>query len=177
MSFDPQPTLTGPTIRLRPLAADDLEALRAAGSDPLTWAQHPATNRHESEAFRAYFDDTLASGGALAVLDRDGVIIGTSRYHGWSTGPDAAVEIGWTFLRRDHWGDGTNRELKQLMLDHAFTSVERVLFRVAETNMRSRQAVQKLGARLLPEPAEPVNGVPHVVYELCRTDWQDHQGA
>lgn len=172
MSFDAQPTLIGHTVSLRPLAADDFEALYAAASDPLVWEQHPARNRHERDAFSAYFSDTLASGGALAVLDRSGTIIGTSRFQVWTPGPDAAVEIGWTFLRRDHWGDGTNREVKHLMLDHAFTGVERVLFRVAETNTRSRQAVQKLGARLLPDESAPMNGVPHVVYELRRSDWQ-----
>ena len=34
------------------------------------------------------------------------------------------------------------------MLDHAFASVDRVIFLVGETNIRSRKAVEKIGGHL-----------------------------
>ncbi len=146
MPFDPQPRLAGDLLELRPLRADDFAALYATAADPLIWEQHPDSERHREDVFRGYFADQLASGGGLAVIDRrDGRVVGSSRYHGYD-GERSEVEIGWTFLARSHWGGETNRELKALMLGHAFGSVERVLFRVHTANARSRRAVEKLGA-------------------------------
>ncbi|MGB5249420.1 MAG: GNAT family N-acetyltransferase, partial [Gammaproteobacteria bacterium] len=58
------------------------------------------------------------------------------------------VEIGWTFLSRDYWGGSYNAEIKQLMLEHAFSFVDTVVFWVGETNFRSRRAVEKIGGVL-----------------------------
>ena len=69
MPFDAQPILQGERLELRPLRADDWEALYAVASDWLIWEQHPARNRYEIEVFRAFFDEALASGGTL-VVDR-----------------------------------------------------------------------------------------------------------
>lgn len=67
--FDPQPTLEGELVRLRPLRADDYAALHAVAADPLIWEQHPENDRHEPEVFRRFFDEAMERGGALAVLD------------------------------------------------------------------------------------------------------------
>jgi RimJ/RimL family protein N-acetyltransferase len=143
--FDRQPRLVGDTVELRPLRADDYDTLRAAASDPLIWEQHPA-DRHEEPVFRAYFDEQLASGGGLAILDRaTGELIGSSRYHGYDE-ERGEVEIGWTFLVRRHWGGETNGEVKRLMLEHAFRFVETVVLVVHPGNVRSQRAVEKLGA-------------------------------
>ena len=74
----------------------------------------------------------------------EGRIIGSSRFHGYDSGA-SAVEIGWTFLARSHWGGAYNREIKQLMLDHAFRSVDTVRFLVGPDNIRSQRAVEKIG--------------------------------
>lgn len=143
--FDAQPRLTGELIELRPLAAGDFEALRLAASDPPIWEQHPA-DRHELDVFRSFFDEQLASGGALVVIDRrTGGVIGTSRYHGYDA-DRSEVEIGWTFLARAYWGGIVNGELKGLMLEHAFRYVDRVVFVVHDSNRRSQRALEKLGA-------------------------------
>ena len=82
MPLDRQPTLTGPRLLLRPLAASDWEMLYAVASDPLIWEQHPQRDRHEIEVFRGFFDEALASGGALVVIDRaNGLVVGSSRFH------------------------------------------------------------------------------------------------
>ena len=143
--FDRQPVLVGALLTLRPLGADDFDALYAVASDPLIWAQHPNRDRHEEPVFRRFFRDALDSGGALAALDNaDGRVVGSSRYHGH----DAAareVEVGWTFLARSHWGGRYNGEMKRLMLAHAFRHVDRVLFCVGPHNVRSQRAVERVG--------------------------------
>jgi RimJ/RimL family protein N-acetyltransferase len=147
--FDPQPTLRGKLVRLRPLRETDFDALHAVGSDPLIWEQHPERNRHEPEVFRAFFREAIERGGALAVLDAaTGRVIGSSRYHGYD-GARSEVEIGWTFLAREYWGGRYNAELKRLMLDHAFRFVDHVVFLIGPENWRSRRAIEKVGGTYL----------------------------
>jgi RimJ/RimL family protein N-acetyltransferase len=160
-----QPTLVGKLVALRPLRAEDHDALYAVARDPLIWEQHPAKERATPEGFRRFFDESLASGGALLASDAvTGEVIGSSRYFGYD--PAAReVEIGWSFLARSRWGGRHNGEMKRLMLEHAFQSVERVLFIVAADNWRSRRAVEKIGGVY----AGP-HGAERVVYEIRRLD-------
>ncbi len=144
--FDLQPTLTGKLLNLRPLRPEDYDALYLAASDPLIWEQHPNSDRYKEDVFKSYFDGAIESGGALVILDaQTNEVIGTSRYYGLYEAA-TEIEIGWTFLTRKYWGGEYNRELKKLMLDHAFKYVDHVLFFVGPNNQRSRKAVEKLGA-------------------------------
>jgi RimJ/RimL family protein N-acetyltransferase len=152
--FDYQPTLRGVRIELRPLRADDFEPLYAVASDPLIWVQHPVRNRHEIPIFRAFFEESLLSGGAVIVRDIQGQrIIGSSRFHGYDEAR-SEVEIGWTFLARSHWGGSYNTELKRLMLQHAFRFVDAVIFLVGLDNVRSQRAVEKIGAERVSASAD-----------------------
>jgi RimJ/RimL family protein N-acetyltransferase len=167
--FDPQPYLEGELVALRPLRRDDFDELRAAAADPSIWAQHPS-DRHREDEFRAYFDDQLASGGGLVVVDRsDGRIVGSTRFHGFDA-ERSEVEIGWTFLARSHWGGVVNGEVKRLLLEHAFRSVETVVFLVHAENGRSRRAVAKLGA------VESGERRGMVLYTLPRDLWTKKAG-
>jgi len=141
-----QPVLVGELVEVRPLRADDFAELYQAAADPLLWEQNPERDRWRSNVFRAYFGEHLASGGALAVVDRaSGALIGATRYDHLDA-EQSEVEIGWTFLARPYWGGAYNADLKGIMLEHAFQSVDRVVFLVGEENIRSRRAVEKLGA-------------------------------
>ena len=165
MPVDLQPTLTGELLVLRPLRAEDFADLHAVARDPLIWEQHPARDRYREPVFRAFFHDALASGGALVAIDRrQGGVIGSSRFHGYDA-ERQELEIGWTFLARSHWGGPYNREMKHLMLRHAFRFVERVLFVIGPQNVRSRRAVEKLGA-VLAGSRQDEHGAERVVYEI-----------
>jgi RimJ/RimL family protein N-acetyltransferase len=146
MPFDLQPVLKGDLVGLRPLLPADFEALYAVASDPLIWEQHSARDRYQEEVFRAFFQDALKSGGAFIAIDlKDGRVIGSSRFHGFDP-QKSEIEIGWTFLSRSHWGSGYNREMKKLMLRHAFQFVQNVIFVIGPQNFRSQKAVEKIGA-------------------------------
>ncbi|MGZ7042165.1 MAG: GNAT family N-acetyltransferase [Thermoanaerobaculia bacterium] len=171
MKFDLQPTLTGTLLALRPLRAEDFDALFAAASDPLIWEQHPETDRYKREVFQKYFDSAIASGGAFAIVERNsGRIIGSSRY--WNLKPsESEIEIGWTFLERRFWGGRHNGELKSLMLEHAFRYVDRVVFVVGENNLRSQNALRKIGAELVGTAERPSpDGTPrrNVIFAIRR---------
>jgi len=142
-----QPTLSGATLLLRPLADDDFEPLYAAASDPLIWAQHPSQNRYQRPVFEQWFLAAIESKGALVVIDaNNGQIIGSSRYYDWDE-VAKEVAIGFTFLRRPYWGGATNAEMKKLMIDHALQSVDTIWFHVGPNNIRSQRALDKIGAR------------------------------
>jgi N-acetyltransferase len=145
MPFDLQPTLKGTLLGLRPLRPDDFHDLYAVASDPLIWEQHPIKDRYKEEVFKRFFRESLESGGALTAIDsKDGQIVGSSRFHGYDE-INSEIEIGWTFLARSHWGGVYNREMKQLMLRHAFKFVRGVIFLVGPQNLRSQRAMEKIG--------------------------------
>jgi N-acetyltransferase len=146
MAFDLQPHLRGELIELRPLAPNDWEELFAVASDSLIWEQHPDRDRYQEDVFRVFFKEALESGGAFVIIDRKAQhIIGSTRFYGYDP-EKSEIEIGWTFLARKYWGGRYNREMKELLLAHAFKFVENVVFYVGETNIRSQKAMEKIGA-------------------------------
>ena len=173
-SFDFQPSIRGKSIQLRPLQSHDLDALYAIASDPLIWEQHPVSNRYQRDVYSKLFQELLDSKGTLVVIDLlSGEVIGCSRYYEYSRA-ESAVAIGYTMLARRYWGSAYNRELKTLMLDHAFTSVERVIFHAGEMNIRSQKALEKIGAirfdqsiRILPDGREVIS----IHFQLFKKDY------
>ena len=170
-----QPILEGEQLALRPLEPGDWDALFAVASDPLIWEQHPMHDRWQEPVFRAFFDDAMQAGGALLVTQAgSGAVLGSSQFR--PTPFDvAAIEIGWTFLARSHWGGKINRAMKALMIKHALApephGVPRILFRIGDTNWRSRKAMDKIGGRLTDMVEEgEYQGQParHVIYEITR---------
>src|SRR4029434_7858888 len=146
MAVDLQPHLKGERLERRPLAPGDWDELFAVASDSLIWEQHTERDRYKEDVFRVFFKDALESGGAFVIIDRQTQqIIGSTRFYGYDP-EKSEIEIGWTFLARKYWGGRFNRELKQLMLDHAFKFVENVIFYVGENNIRSQKATEKIGA-------------------------------
>lgn len=164
-----QPTLTGQQVVVRPILPSDFAKLFAVASDPLIWQQHPSSDRYIESVFKDYFDNAIDSRSAFVFIDRASqAIIGSSRYHGHDE-TKSEIEIGWTFLGRQYWGGTYNREIKKLMVEHAFLFVTTVVFWIGSENLRSRKAVEKIGGVLRdgihkrhPDDAE------HVIYELRR---------
>ena len=149
MAFDLQPHLRGELIEVRPLVPEDWEELFAAASDSLIWEQHPERDRYKEDVFRIFFKEALESGGAFVIIDqKTRQIIGSTRFYGHDP-EKSEIEIGWTFLARRYWGGRYNREMKELLLDHAFKFVETVVFYVGQKNLRSQKAMEKLGATKL----------------------------
>ncbi|MDO9414732.1 GNAT family N-acetyltransferase [Pararhizobium sp.] len=178
-TLDLQPELFSEGLILRPLTSDDFAGLYAAGSDPAVWAGHPAKNRYQEEAFRTYFDAQMASGSTLIFIDRaNGKPIGCSRYY---VAPDQpqAIAIGFTFLNNAYWGGSTNFEIKRLMLDHAFKTVDDVWFHIDPTNIRSQKATAKLGAVHAYDAVLDISGSPvnWMCFRLTRDAWEAVKAA
>jgi len=166
MIFDLQPALRGELLQLRPLRPEDFHDLYAAAADPLIWEQHPIRERYQEEVFKDFFAEALASGGALLAIDnKDGQVIGSSRFNGYDEGK-SEIEIGWTFLARSHWGGSYNREMKRLMLQHAFKFVSNVIFVIGPENFRSQRAVEKIGGVRVGSRSD-AGGRESFVYQVC----------
>lgn len=133
-------------VTLRTLSANDLEELYKVASDQLIWEQHPKNDRWKRDVFEQFFEKALKDGYTFVIIDaKTQRVIGSSRYYDIGK-EDDTVAIGYTFLAREYWGGEYNRSVKMLMLDHAFRSVNRVVFHIGTDNLRSQKAIEKLGA-------------------------------
>jgi len=141
-----QPThLHNALVSLRPLSVTDFELLYAVASDPLIWEQHPNPDRYKRDVFQNYFKGAVESGGAFIILNQHEQVIGSTRFYDFDPAK-SEIKIGYTFFARSCWGQNFNRSTKLLMLSYAFEFVNRVLFHVGASNIRSQKAMEKLGA-------------------------------
>lgn len=179
MSFPDQPTLTGPTLRLRPLMTKDEKPLTSAASDPAIWAVHPSPDRYKPEVFQPYFQMLISEGGTLAVTDRTSDdVIGCSRYYPAPQSPEE-FGIGFTFLTRAYWGGAANWEMKSLMLDHAFQYMNAVWFHIGTDNIRSQKATAKLGVEHVATQTLMLGSSTalYACYRLSKAAWQSRQAS
>ena len=115
---------------------------------------------------KRHVGDRIGIAKALVKLDAidDDQVIGSSRFHAYD--PERSeIEIGWTFLARSRWGGLYNREMKQLMLRHAFRFVKKVVFLVGPQNLRSQRALEKIGA-VREDPRLDASGPDSLVYQI-----------
>jgi ribosomal-protein-alanine N-acetyltransferase len=141
----------GPAYSLRLLTAADAPALFELGSDPdvtrfFSWG--PYRSEDEAVAFVESLDRQRTSGERfeLAIVkngaDRPIGITGLSDF----SRRDRRAVIG-TWLGREHWGSGANRESKALLLAMAFRALGliRVSALASPQNVRSIAALTRLG--------------------------------
>ena len=163
-----QVTLVGRGVRLEPLRLDHVEPLLLAASesrDTYGLTNVPA----DPEAMRTYVvaaleltDKGLALPFATVDLAR-AKVVGTTRFANLETWtwpgekaagepavPFEAAEIGWTWLGASAQRTAVNSTAKLLMLTHAFEvwRLRRVNLKTDARNLRSRAAIERLGAKL-----------------------------
>ncbi len=160
-----QPVLRGPTVTLRPLSIADAAALAAAAAESREEYGYTRVPDGVDDA-RRYIELALADQRAghrmpFVIVWRERTV-GTTSYLDvqrwrWPAGsplqrrdvPDA-LEIGSTWLAASAQRTRCNTEAKRLLLGHAFEvwGVHRVSLKTDERNVRSRRAIERLGARL-----------------------------
>ena len=141
-----QPTdLKNNLVWLEPLEQRHFDELYLVASDPLIWEQHPNPDRYKLDAFTNYFKGAMESGGAFIIRDTlSGQALGSSRYCAYDAA-NKEIQIGYTFFARSCWGKSINKEVKTLMLNHAFNYVDKVAFYVGANNIRSQKAMERIG--------------------------------
>jgi len=160
-------------VKLVPLEETDFDQLLSVASDPLIWDQHPDKERYKPEVFRKFFDGAIMGKMGFVIRDRKtDEVIGSSRYYEYQ--PEILeIALGYTFFARNYWGGPYNRATKNLMLDYAFTFVNRVHFHVATENIRSQKAVLKLGAKKIGLRNIEIAGsdTSHCDFTIEKQDW------
>ena len=156
-----QPThLKNELVCLEPLKQAHFEELYLVASDPLIWEQHPNPDRYKLDAFTNYFKGAIESGGAFIIRDTlVGNALGSSRYCAYDAA-NKEIQIGYTFFARSCWGKSINKEVKTLMLNHAFNYVDKVAFYVGANNIRSQKAMERIGGIKIREEVVAYFGEP-----------------
>ena len=160
-------------IALQLLQAMDFDRLFKVAADPLIWELHPAKDRYKKEVFQLYFDDALASGSSLLVIDKaTDELIGCTRLYDFKPA-QSSVAIGYTFLARAYWGGVYNSAMKSLLMEHVFKVVNNVMFHIAATNIRSQKATDKIGATKVNEVDFDHYGTKllHYEYRITKDDY------
>ena len=188
-----QPVLAGPTVTLRPLSIADAGALAAAAAESrehYTYTRVPdGVAQAESYIAAALRDRESGHRMPFVTLWHDRVVGCTSyldlQQWRWPAGsplqrtdrPDA-VEIGATWLSASAQRTRCNTEAKHLMLAHAFDvwEVHRVTLKTDERNARSRQAIERLGAKLdgvrrADMPGQDGSVRNSAYYSIVRAEW------
>jgi N-acetyltransferase len=155
--------LSGPAVRLEPLGHQHVPGLVAAAADGAELYRWSAVPQDEGQ-IRQYVEtavaarDTGTAAPFAVVRTDDDTVIGSSRFFGleyWAwpegrarSGPDTC-EIGYTWLSPKSIRTGANTEMKRLMLSYAFEGwqVSSVCLHTDARNERSRQAMERIGAR------------------------------
>ena len=173
--MDLQIALENDLILARALKEEDFDRLYEVASNPEIWDQHPNKNRYQLREFQNFFKGALDSGGAYIVYNKErGKPIGSSRFYGWNAN-DKSILIGYTFFGREHWGKNYNQSLKTLMLNHAFTFADKVIFHIGATNFRSQKSIEKLPVKKVGEETVEYYGEApklNFVYEIEKEDWE-----
>ena len=152
--MNPTPVvLYGDAAKLEPLDPSHAEDLLAAGADPEIWRYMPIPQPGSVTEVRQWIDEAwkLAATGEqlpFAIIDPEtGRAVGSTRYleihRNWRT-----LEIGWTWLAASVQRTAVNTEAKLMLLKHAFEDqgALRVQFKTDGRNLRSQEALERLGA-------------------------------
>ena len=174
--------LEGRHVRLEPPSHAHSPDLAMVALDPELW-RWTTVQIHSVDDLNAYIDGIIAlrtSGAAIPFIAIDratGRAIGGTRFANMDA-QNRRVEIGWTWLGRPYQRRAFNTEAKLLMLSHAFDRMNciRVEFRVNAFNIKSREAVARIGAReegtlrhhmILPDGRL----IDWVYYSILREEW------
>jgi N-acetyltransferase len=156
MSWPPAGRLTGQVVELWPYAADrDAAPLFQALDHDAVW-RHLAGRPRHPEQYAEILARNLAEGRFVWTVRLRvpyvglpvGAVVGTSSYLDVST-YDARLEIGSTAYAPSVWSTKVNPDTKLALLACAFDGlgVGRVQLKTDVRNVRSQQAIARLGAR------------------------------
>jgi RimJ/RimL family protein N-acetyltransferase len=183
--------LLGSRVRLEPMQREHFSALLdVATADRTAFALTPVpSNAGELEQYITVALRERDDGQGLPFVVMDATnhrVLGSTRFNHiqrWG-GRDAeawdAVEIGWTWLAPSAQRSGVNREMKWLMLQHAFDlrRARRVQLKTDARNIRSRDAIVGIGAtfegilrNFAPASDGPVRDV--AMFAIIDRDWPE----
>lgn len=178
------PTLENDRVKLIPLTIDNYTLIaHIAAEDKLI--QYSPSDIATPESFKDYVRTALKARDAkqaipFLVYDKqEEAYAGCTRF-GLIDWYHKVAHIGWTWIGRKFQGTGLNQEMKSLMMHYLFETMEfeKLEFRIDERNLRSRRAVEKLGAILegiLRNDTLMLDGFRRSTccYGISKSEWQE----
>ena len=144
--------LNNEVVSLEPITQEHIEGMKLACGDSEIWRWF-TVDLSDPDKLGNWMSQLLEESAVgqkmtFAVrLKETGEVIGSSSFGNidWS---ENNIEIGWTWIGGGYIGKGINKHMKFLMLRHAFEvmDIERLELRTDEVNLRSRRAMEKIGA-------------------------------
>lgn len=146
------PVLTTTDVRLRLLQKSDIPALLEAAQEQDVWRWF-TTDLSDKSRMETWVGKQLEKHKVGTTIPltiehlKSGKIAGSSSYMNIME-EDLCLEVGTTWIGKEFHGTGINYHMKYAMLHHAFDvwSFERVELRTDALNVRSRRAIEKIGA-------------------------------
>ena len=153
VAFRPPLELVGSVVALVPVGPEHLAGLRSAAEDPEMFRYFRGGDLTQPGQLERVIDRQLAAQRAGTELPfvvgelPDRRPIGMTRFLNLRR-EDDSVEVGGSWLARSRWGTRSNPEAKFLLLRYAFETAgcHRVELKTDERNVRSRAAIERLGA-------------------------------
>ena len=148
------PTLENTRVRLSPLTSNNYHNLTVIANEKDLIYYSPS-NISSPEALKDYVEIAIRGNeeGTIIpflVFDKASQRYAGSTRFGLINWKNKVLHIGWTWIGQEFQGTGLNKNMKFLMLQYAFETLEfeKVEFRIDERNKKSRKAVEKLGATI-----------------------------
>ncbi|WP_405112707.1 GNAT family protein [Paenibacillus sp. FSL K6-1217] len=179
--------LEGKAIRLVPMMEEHRQELVKLLHNPLIW-EYTWRRISSEEETGQLVDAALANQAAgkdmpyVMVEQASGRIVGTTRLmHLDLTHRNA--EIGCTWISPEYWRTAVNTESKLLLLQYGFEVLNliRVEFTIVSGNLRSQQAIERIGAvreGVLRKHRITAHGevLDNVVYSILDQEWPAVKG-
>lgn len=154
LDFNQEIVFEDSKIILRPLVANDFDALKVIAFEDKTLLQYSPNPIYNADLLEKYIHDALDSKAnrtryPFVIIDKlSNTIVGSTSFCNISN-YDKRLEIGYTWLGNAYQKTGINRHCKYLMLDYCFNvlNFERVEFKTDERNEKSRHALLGIGAK------------------------------
>lgn len=175
-------TLEGQHVKLVPLSHDHLIDLQEAAADGelhrLWYTGVPTPQNMQAEITRRL--KLLANGSMMpfSIVDQtSGLVVGMTTYMNIDS-TNKRLEIGSTWYRKSVQRSALNTECKILLLSHVFETLDAIAveFRTHFMNHQSRNAIERLGAKLdgvLRRHSVLPNGTVRdtAVYSIIPSEW------
>lgn len=150
--FENPVVLRSKYLTLEPLQKLHFEELIALAAEEKIWEFLPANCSDKSIFERDYLDalnkrENLQHYPFVIRLSHNQKLIGSTRYFDINEN-HRNFEIAWTWYHPKYWASGFNLDVKLTMLTYCFDVLKciRVQFKTSDTNIRSRRAIEKIGA-------------------------------
>jgi RimJ/RimL family protein N-acetyltransferase len=185
MIFKNELRLENAHVRLEPLNQSHFEALLPIALANPKLLQFSPSPFGSAEELRANINSAIEGREkevryAFAIFHKQqNRFVGSTSFGNLSMANER-IEIGWTWLSPEVQGTGFNKRCKQLLLAHAFDTLqlERVEFRIDSRNVASRKGVEKIGGKLEGELRNHtilLDGFRRntVIYSILKSEWSN----